>query len=150
VSLPRNQQGQEDEGANVEEQPVIRAQSRKAGEKAQRGERRTARAGSYYRRGQVGQGGVASGRNTRPKIRDSQVGSRFYSTQQQQLASPKGKKAKEPELSSADKLRAQIAVQKATKAASESENWWAARLENINDIQEVPERRTAIAESACS
>lgn len=92
----------------------------------------------------IGQGATASGRNTRPNTRpgtpDSQAGSRSHSTQHQQLASPKGKKPKEPKLSSADKLRAQIAAQKATKAASESESWWAARLKDLNDIQEVPER----------
>ena len=93
----------------------------------------------------VGQGGAASGRNTRPNTRpgtpDSQTGSRSYATQQQKLASPKGgKKAKEPKLSSADKLRAQIAAQKATKAVSESESWWAARLKDLSDIQEIPER----------
>jgi hypothetical protein len=92
----------------------------------------------------IGQGGTASGRNTRPNTRpgtpDSQAGSRSHSIQQQHLASPKGKRAKEPKLSSADKLRAQIAAQKATKAASESESWWAARLKDLNDIQEVPER----------
>jgi hypothetical protein len=94
----------------------------------------------------VGQGGTASGTrpntrpNTRPGTPDSQTGSRSHSTQKQRLASPKGKKAKEPKLSSADKLRAQIAAQKATKAVSESESWWAARLKDLNDIQEIPER----------
>ena len=92
----------------------------------------------------IGQGGTASGRNTRPNTRpgtpDSQAGSRSRSMQQQQLASPKGKKPKEPKLSSADKLRAQIAAQKATKSASETETWWAARLKDLNDIQEIPER----------
>jgi len=91
----------------------------------------------------ISQGGTASGRNTRPNTRpgtpDSQAGSRSQSTQKQ-LASPKGKKVKEPKLSSADKLRAQIAAQKATKAATESESWWAARLKDLNDIQEIPER----------
>ncbi len=92
----------------------------------------------------LGQGGTASGRNTRPSTRpgtpDSQAGSRSHSIQHQQLASPKGKKAKEPKLSSADKLRAQIAAQKATKAASESESWLAARLKDLSDIQEIAER----------
>ena len=92
----------------------------------------------------VGQGGTAGGRNTRPNTRpgtpDTLSGSRSNSTQHQHLASPKGKKAKEPKLSSADKLRAQIAAQKATKAVSESESWWAARLKDLNDIQEIPER----------
>ena len=92
----------------------------------------------------VGQGGTTSGKNTRPNTRpgtpDSQAGSRSHSKQRQQLASPKGKKSREPKLSSADKLRAQIAAQKATKAVSESESWWAARLKDLSDIQEIPER----------
>jgi hypothetical protein len=91
-----------------------------------------------------GQGGTLSGKNTRPNTRpgtpDSAVGSRSHSTHQQRLASPKGKKAKEPKLSSANKLRAQIAAQKANKAVSESESWWVARLKDLNDIPEIPER----------
>ena len=93
----------------------------------------------------VGQVGTASGKNTRPNTRpatpDSLADSRSNPAhRQKQLASPKGKKAKEPKLSSADKLRAQIAAQKATKAVSESESWWTARLKDLNDIQEIPER----------
>ena len=96
----------------------------------------------------VGQGGMGSGKHTRPNTRpntrpgtpDLQTGSRSNSTQQPILGSPKGKKVKEPKLSSADKLRAQIAAQKATKAVSESENWWAARLNDLSDIPEIPER----------
>jgi len=58
--------------------------------------------------GQGGQGGAASGRSTRPNTRpgtlDPQAGSRSHSTQRQQLARPKGTKAEEPKLSSADKI----------------------------------------------